>query len=128
MEGREQGARVAEAGTDSLTGLPADTGSPSWARTRTLLIQRAIAGCQTPASCKFHATRVTRCWSLLGLVLDFSCPTQMSEFRSRVTLLVTARLTLAAEANPVNRLGTVCRIVSARAGHTARGAPLSDAR
>ncbi len=45
---------------------------PSWARTRTLLIQRG-RGNQPNSSnlLPFMRVRVTRCWSLLGFMLDF---------------------------------------------------------
>ncbi len=46
---------------------------PSWARTRTLLIQRGR--CNHPNSGNlqpFTRVRATRCWSLLGFMLDFA--------------------------------------------------------
>jgi hypothetical protein len=46
---------------------------PFWGRTRTLLIQRGCCNRLTSSNLKpFTRIRVTRCWSLLGLMLDFA--------------------------------------------------------
>jgi hypothetical protein len=62
------------AGGESQDGRCFRTGHcPSWARTRTLLIQRDR--CNRPNSSNlppFPRVRVTRCWSLLGFMLDFA--------------------------------------------------------
>jgi hypothetical protein len=59
-------------GGSYLSSCPAPN-CPSWARTRTLLIQRGQWN--TPKSSNllpFTRVRVTRCWSLLGFMLDFA--------------------------------------------------------
>ena len=46
---------------------------PSWARTRTLLIQRGRRNRLNSSNLlPFTRVRVTRCWSLLALMLDFA--------------------------------------------------------
>jgi hypothetical protein len=46
---------------------------PSWARTRTLLIQRGRYNQPNSSNLQpFTRVRVTRCWSLLGFMLDFA--------------------------------------------------------
>ena len=46
---------------------------PSWARTRTLLIQRGHHNQPNSSDLlPFTRVRVTRCWSLLALMLDFA--------------------------------------------------------
>jgi hypothetical protein len=46
---------------------------PSWARTRTLLIQRGQRKHLNSSNLQaFTRVRVTRCWSLMGFMLDFA--------------------------------------------------------